>query len=267
MALVNITNQTTPSTPASGTTYVYIDSADKILKTKDDAGVIRSATGDVNGPASSINNNLASFNGTTGKVIKDSGIAVSGSTLTASVTGNAGTATALQTPRTINGVSFDGTANITNAVPVGTPMQEVVGTYTANTNLTATIPSDDTIPQNTEGTEIISVSITPSSTSSKLRVTFTGFCATNTNNRDVVIALFMDTTANALYATACHGQANRAINASFVYEFTPATTSAVTMKLRVGPESADTLRFNGSTTARYFGGVAVASMIVQELKG
>lgn len=29
------------------------------------------------------------------------------------ITGNAGTATALQTPRTINGVSFDGTANIT----------------------------------------------------------------------------------------------------------------------------------------------------------
>ncbi len=37
-----------------------------------------------------------------------------------SVTGNAGTATALQTARNINGVSFDGTGNITVQVPVST---------------------------------------------------------------------------------------------------------------------------------------------------
>lgn len=37
-----------------------------------------------------------------------------------SVTGNAGTATALQTARTINGVSFDGTANITVPAAAGT---------------------------------------------------------------------------------------------------------------------------------------------------
>jgi hypothetical protein len=36
------------------------------------------------------------------------------------ITGNAGTATALQTPRTINGTSFDGTANITVTAAAGT---------------------------------------------------------------------------------------------------------------------------------------------------
>ncbi len=53
--------------------------------------------------------------------------AVSGSNLSGtntgdqtSVTGNAGTATALQTARTINGVSFDGTANITVPAAAGT---------------------------------------------------------------------------------------------------------------------------------------------------
>lgn len=41
---------------------------------------------------------------------------------TGSISGNAGTATALQTARTINGTSFDGTANITiNTVDGGTP--------------------------------------------------------------------------------------------------------------------------------------------------
>ena len=50
-----------------------------------------------------------------------------------SVSGNAGTATALQTPRTINGVSFDGTANIVlpaggEAFPVGSVFLSVVAT-------------------------------------------------------------------------------------------------------------------------------------------
>ena len=49
------------------------------------------------------------------------------------VSGNAGTATALQTPRTINGVSFDGTANIVlpaggEAFPVGSVFISVVDT-------------------------------------------------------------------------------------------------------------------------------------------
>lgn len=40
--------------------------------------------------------------------------------VTGNLTGNASTATALQTARTINGVSFDGTANITiNTMPIG----------------------------------------------------------------------------------------------------------------------------------------------------
>jgi hypothetical protein len=45
-------------------------------------------------------------------------MSISGSS--ASATGNAGTATALQTARTINGVSFDGTGNITVAAAAGT---------------------------------------------------------------------------------------------------------------------------------------------------
>jgi hypothetical protein len=71
--------------------------------------------GDVVGPASAVNNRVVFFDGTTGKLIKDSGLTLSGSNTgdQTSVSGNAGTATALQTARTIGGTSFDGTANIT----------------------------------------------------------------------------------------------------------------------------------------------------------
>jgi hypothetical protein len=76
--------------------------------------------GDVVGPASAVNNRVVFFDGTTGKLIKDSGLTLSGSNTgdQTSVSGNAGTATALQTARTIGGTSFDGTANITQPFDV-----------------------------------------------------------------------------------------------------------------------------------------------------
>jgi hypothetical protein len=71
-------------------------------------------TGDVVGPASAGDNRVVFFDGTTGKRIKDSGLSLSGINTgdQTSVTGNAGTATLLQNARTINGVSFNGGANI-----------------------------------------------------------------------------------------------------------------------------------------------------------
>ncbi|MEQ1917163.1 MAG: hypothetical protein ABL856_10605, partial [Gallionella sp.] len=61
-------------------------------------------------------------------------------TITGAVSGNAGTATALQNARTINGVSFDGTANITITAASSTLLADSskfsgVNTFTGNTTL------------------------------------------------------------------------------------------------------------------------------------
>lgn len=57
---------------------------------------------------------LPAADGTSGQVLATNGSGVLSWVATASnISGNAGTATALQTPRTINGVAFDGTSNIT----------------------------------------------------------------------------------------------------------------------------------------------------------
>jgi microcystin-dependent protein len=58
--------------------------------------------------------------------------------VTGTVTGNAGTATALQTARTINGVSFDGTANITLPTVNDSGDQNVAGVKTFTTALAVT---------------------------------------------------------------------------------------------------------------------------------
>lgn len=96
-------------------------------------GPVGSGTGDVLGPGTVAGNELVLFNGPTGTRIKrdttltggllkaTSGvpsIAVAGTDYVlpgGSITGNAGTATALQTARTINGTSFNGSANITTS--------------------------------------------------------------------------------------------------------------------------------------------------------
>ena len=79
-------------------------------------------------------------------------ISVSGSS--ASCTGNAATATTLQTARTINGVSFDGSANITitaaatnvntqlASLGVGTPASGTAGEIRATNNITAYYSDD-----------------------------------------------------------------------------------------------------------------------------
>ena len=57
--------------------------------------------------------------------------------LTGSISGNAATATALQTARTINGVSFDGTANITVTAAAGTLTGTTLASNVVSSSLTS----------------------------------------------------------------------------------------------------------------------------------
>lgn len=88
--------------------------------------VARDANGDFSARiiTSALNGNAATVTDgvyTTGSYSNPSWItALAGSKITGNISGNAGTATALATARTINGVSFDGTANITVTAAAGT---------------------------------------------------------------------------------------------------------------------------------------------------
>ena len=107
--------------PATTTTYVNVlaNLKDRDLdsaKLFDGVTVTNPATGMIRW--SSANARLEKWNGTAWVALAAThAISISGSS--ASCTGNAATATALQTARTINGVSFNGTANIT--IPTSPP--------------------------------------------------------------------------------------------------------------------------------------------------
>src|SRR5262245_37452189 len=61
--------------------------------------------------------------------------------------------------------------------------------YTTNTSLTTAIPADDTIPQITEGTQVLSLSISAKRATSLIYVRFTGFGGVATAG-PLIVALF-----------------------------------------------------------------------------
>lgn len=136
--------------------------------------------------------------------------------------------------------------------------------YTANTDLTTVIPYDDTIPQVTEGTEVLTVTITPTSTSNKviIRGALTG--AVGTAAQALSMAVFVNGGSNAIFASSTiMGGANYTACIPFEFEHSPGSTSAQTYTVRVGPSSG-TARLNGPSTARRFGGISKCTLIAEE---
>lgn len=129
------------------------------------------------------------------------------------------------------------------------------------------LPVDDTIPQNTEGDQYLSVSITPQSASNKLLIEVTLVLSHSITNQWLAAALFQDTTANAL-AVCPHFMSLGAASATITFRhyMNAGTTSATTFKVRGGGQSAGTTTVNGASGNRTYGGVMASSITITELK-
>jgi len=131
---------------------------------------------------------------------------------------------------------------------------------------TTQIPSDDTIPQNTEGDQYMTLAFTPNSSTSTLIIQVTLQLASSAAGGRMTAALFQDSTANAL-ATSVQGfvDANKPLSMSFTYYMTSGTTSSTTFKVRAGNSGAGTTTFNGASGARLYGGTYSSSIIITEI--
>lgn len=147
---------------------------------------------------------------------------------------------------------------------VGKVLQVARATHTAHTTTTASIPMDDTIPQESEGDEIMTLAVTPLSASSTLLIGFFGTVGHSAANGRVALALFQAGTADALHATmsTCPGAFN--VPASLVHYVASGSTSARTYAVRFGVASG-TGAVNGTSAARLFGGVASCELIALEI--
>lgn len=131
---------------------------------------------------------------------------------------------------------------------------------------TTTIPWDDTIPQITEGTEFMTLAITPTSASNILIIEVLANVNVTAVNY-VIGALFQDATANALAAEAVYQEGpSRAMQIKLRHRMVAGTASATTFRFRAGPGGAATLTFNGEVGGRKFGGVYASSITITEIK-
>ncbi len=89
-----------------------------------------------------------------------------------SVTADKIAATEAAAIRTKINAAQSGGAITFDQLPNGTVVGGAYAEYTANANLSAQIPRDDSIPQVGEGTEILTLTITPKSATNKLRCRF-----------------------------------------------------------------------------------------------
>lgn len=132
------------------------------------------------------------------------------------------------------------------------------------TTTSSNIPNDNTIPQNTEGAELFTVSITPTKTSSKLLIQV---CIQISPNSAAwtTVALFQDSGVNAIATGFSYmATATGAMVISFNHYMTAGTIASTTFRVRYGSNSGTTT-VNGSSSGQYYGGTMASSMTITEL--
>ncbi|MFN3075955.1 MAG: hypothetical protein ABT940_03555, partial [Alphaproteobacteria bacterium] len=129
------------------------------------------------------------------------------------------------------------------------------------------IPSDNTIPQqSSEGTQFMSLAVTPSSAINRLWIAHRGMYGSSTANTRLTLALFQDATADALTATNhVIDSANVASNADLYYEMIAGTTSSTTFKIKAGTTGGATVSFNGEAGNALFNSTVHSHIRIEEI--
>lgn len=131
---------------------------------------------------------------------------------------------------------------------------------------TTAIPADNTIPQITEGGEFMTQAITPKATNNKLVISGVLFGSTSTT-ANLILALFQDSTANALGAWEMYNTtATAVLTVPFSYTMTAGTTSSTTFRIRAASAAGATFTFNGSGGTQRFSTATKSYIQVTEYK-
>ncbi len=146
--------------------------------------------------------------------------------------------------------------------------QLISGTFTPATGST-TIPYDGSTPLSSEGTQVWSQVITPSSSTSVIKINVSTSIGNTVGNNATIIALFRGSiciAANILDVNATVtlglGSASATTPTSFTLIDSPASTSAQTYSIRVGSSSGNWYFGRGSQTLN---GAAAGNFILEEI--
>ena len=134
---------------------------------------------------------------------------------------------------------------------------------------TTTMVADNSIPQNTEGNEFMTLAVTPTNASNNLRIDVSCIVSVPVAAQWLSVALFQDSTANALSGILeIYAHTNNDVGSFHLTHWMAAgTTSATTFKVRAGTSAAGTVTFNGRSGSQYFAGVMASSITITEYEG
>jgi hypothetical protein len=145
----------------------------------------------------------------------------------------------------------------------GSVLQSIMDEDATWQTIAQVIPQDDTIPQIAEGVEILSVSITPKSATSKIRIRAQVPFTVNAANA-LIIAAFKDAGADAIAAQLCNTGGTTVSHGYIEHEFVAGSTDPIDITLRAGV-SGGVCYLNGGAGGRTFGGVMRNSLVVEEI--
>lgn len=185
---------------------------------------------------------------------------------------------AIATVTVINGASSIANSDITDrrsqtsaiVIPsqlsAGMIVQKVSTNFSSLVTGTTVLPFDDTIPQITEGIEVMTQAITPVSSTNTLLIEVSAMLSHSAIGH-ISMALFQDSTVGALSAGGMYlDAATGNIQVPMMYKMTAGTTSSTTFRVRAGSAATGTLSFNGQAGVRRFGGIAVSAITITEIK-
>jgi hypothetical protein len=181
--------------------------------------------------------------------------------------GGTGASTALAGFNNLKQPATDTYAGVVQQFP-GFVIQSASAVNSTVVTTAAFPPSDDTIPQANEFTDVVSVTITPRSATSKLRVRCSAAGTATATGQHIYFGIFQDsvTDAKAARDVACPFNANASYTGYIEAEFVSGTTSTTTIRFKAG--STSTSYINAAYTGgRFGGGTSQAMIVVEELQG
>ena len=152
----------------------------------------------------------------------------------------------------------------------GQVVQSVFQTNAANTVISATIPADSTIPQSSEGTQVLTATITPTSSGNTLEVEAVVHGSELTNVGDsILVALFRDAGADAVAASfvgGMNGGGNNLTSGTAVirYRVAAGSTAATTFTVRAG-NNTGSMTLNATHQNINLGGLIASTLTVREI--
>lgn len=151
-------------------------------------------------------------------------------------------------------------------MPSGTVVQTVFEKITSVATISSNIPRDNTIPQATEGGQVLTATITPRSATNKILVTMVFMGSTDSGTNDWAVAGFRGGVANAFaVGNGVRYGANYGTTVVIHWLDEPASGSAVTYAMRAGCTT--NLYVNGDFGGtRLYGGAGACSILLQEIK-